>query len=127
LIISTGGSVSVTGVFANDEDLLAFTPTLLGSTTSGTWSLYFDGSDVGLNDAASEEINGAWIDPSNNKIYLTTLGAFSITGVSGTGSDVFACAPGSLGATTTCTYTSYWLGSSNGFSGEIIDGLYMKK
>src|SRR6185436_4303651 len=70
LIISTTGAVSVTGVSGNDEDLLAFTATALGSTTSGTWSLYFDGSDVGLNDAATEEINEIWIDPLNNKIYL---------------------------------------------------------
>lgn len=125
LIFSTGGSVSVTGASGNDEDLLAFSPTSLGAATSGTWSLYFDGSDVGLNDASSEDVNGVWIDPVNNAIYLTTRGAFTVTGISGSGSDIFICAPVSLGATTSCTYSSYWVGSLNGFSGKIVDGLHI--
>jgi hypothetical protein len=127
LVISTLGAIGVTGVSGNDEDLTAFTATTLGSTTSGTWALYFDGSDVGLNEATSEQINGIWIEPATNKIYLTTAGAFSVPGLSGAGSDVFICTPGSLGSTTTCTYTSYWIGASNGFAGEIADGVYILK
>jgi hypothetical protein len=123
LIVSTGGAVSVTGVSGNDEDLLSFTPTALGATTSGTWSLYFDGSDVGLNDSTSEQINETWIDSVTNQVYITTLGTFTVTGVSGEGSDIFICTPSSLGSTTACTFTSYWVGASNGFLGEIIDGL----
>jgi hypothetical protein len=127
LVISTNGSFGVTGVSGNDEDLLVFTATALGSTTTGTWALYFDGSDVGLNEATSEQINGIWIEPSTNKIYLTTAGAFSVPGLSGAGSDVFICTPSSLGATTACVYTSYWIGASNGFAGEIVDGLHIVK
>lgn len=123
LIFSTIDAFSVTGVSGNDEDLIAFTPATLGANTSGTWSLYFDGSDVGLNEAASEEINAVWIDPVNGHIHLSTLGNFSVPGLSGTGSDVFICTPGSLGSVTTCTYSSYWIGASNGFSGEIVDSL----
>jgi len=127
LVISTLGSYGVTGVSGNDEDLIAFTATTLGSATTGTWSLYFDGSDVGLNEATSEQINGIWIEALTNKIYLTTAGAFSVSGLSGTGSDIFICTPGTLGSTTSCTYTSYWIGASNGFAGEIIDGLHIVK
>ncbi len=123
LVLSTIGSFSVTGASGGDEDLAAFSPTSLGATTAGTWSLYFDGSDVGLNEAASEEINGVWIDPATGQIYITTVGAFSVTGLSGTGADIFICAPGSLGATTTCTFSSYWLGASYGFGAEVMDGL----
>jgi predicted outer membrane repeat protein len=123
LVISTLGSFGVTGVSGNDEDLLAFTATSLGATTSGTWALYFDGSDVGLNNATSEQINEIWIDPANNKIYLTTIGAFSVPGVTGDGGDVFICTPGTLGNTTTCTYTLYWENALNGFAGEVVDGL----
>ena len=96
LVISTLGAIGVTGVSGNDEDLTAFTATTLGSTTSGTWALYFDGSDVGLNEATSEQINGIWIEPATNKIYLTTAGAFSVPGLSGAGSDVFICTPAVL-------------------------------
>jgi hypothetical protein len=125
LVVSTSGAVSVTGVSGNDEDLLVFTASSLGSTTTGTWALYFDGSDVGLNDTTSEEINGIWIDTSTNNIYLTTLGSFSVSGISGDGSDIFICTPGSLGSATSCTFSPYWDGSLNGFSGEVIDGLHI--
>ncbi len=127
LILGTRGSFSVTGVAGNDEDLIAFTATSLGETTSGTWAMYFDGSDVGLNDATSEQVNEVWIDPATNQLYLTTAGAYSVTGLSGSGADVFICTPSTLGATTTCTFTSYWLGSANGFGAEIVDGLDIVK
>ena len=122
LLISTIGTVSVTGASGADEDLLAFTPTALGSTTSGTWAMYFDGSDVGLASTSNEDVNGVWVDAAG-KIYLTTLGNFSVTGVSGDGSDIFVCTPGTLGSTTTCTWAMYWDGSINGFSGEDSDSL----
>lgn len=127
LVFSTVDSFSVPGVSGNDEDLIAFLPTTLGALTGGTWSLYFDGSDVGLNNASSEEINAVWIDPVDNRIYLSTLGNFSVPGLSGNGSDIFTCAPGSLGSVTLCSYASYWLGASNGFAGEIVDALDIER
>lgn len=124
LLISTVGSPGVTGLSGlADEDIVAFTATSLGSTTAGTWGYYFDGSDVGLSDASSEDTNGAWIDNTNNDIYLTVLGAFTVTGVSGDGADIFICSPGSLGSTTSCTFTMYWDGSLYGFSGEVADAI----
>ena len=48
LVISTSGSFSVPGVSGADEDLVRFTAIQLGEITSGSWSMYFDGSDVGL-------------------------------------------------------------------------------
>jgi hypothetical protein len=120
LLISTLGSVSVSEASGADEDLLVFSPTQLGSTTSGTWALYFDGSDVGLSSTSNEDVNGVWVD-SAGKIYLTTMGSFSVSGVSGDGSDIFVCTPGTLGSSTTCTFSMYWDGSANGFSGEDTD------
>jgi hypothetical protein len=122
LLISAIGNISVTGASGVDEDLLVFTPAQLGATTSGTWAMYFDGSDVGLSNTSNEDVNGVWVDAAG-KIYLTTLGNFSVTGVSGDGSDVFVCTPGSLGSTTTCTWVMYWDGSVNGFTGEDTDSL----
>ncbi|MBP6473427.1 MAG: proprotein convertase P-domain-containing protein, partial [Chloroflexi bacterium] len=121
IILSTVGNISVTGVSGLDEDLVAFTPSSLGANTSGTWAYYFDGSVVDLGTSSSEDVNGVWIDPVNGDVYLTTLGAFAVTGVTGDGADIFVCAPGSLGATTSCTYRSYWDGSTLGFAGEIMD------
>ena len=124
LIVSTVGPFSVTGVSGNREDLVSFAATSLGTTTSGSWTMYFDGSDVGLGTISTEQINEIWID-TTGKIHITTSGSFSVTGLSGNASDIFICTPGTLGNTTTCTYSSYWLGASNGFSGEDTDGLYI--
>ena len=71
LVISTIVNSDVTGTTWRDEDLLVFTPTSLGATTSGSWALYFDGSDVGLNQSNDEDIFGVWIAGSG-EIYLTT-------------------------------------------------------
>lgn len=123
LIISTAGSYSVPDVSGNDEDLLAFTPTSLGTTTQGTWALYFDGSDVGLN-SSSEDINGADIDSAGN-IYLTTAGAFSIQGVSGDGNDIFRCVPGSTGSTTRCNSFAPIFNDSGLPAGSIVDAMQL--
>lgn len=126
LLISTTGKAVVPGVTAQDEDLLAFTPTSLGDVTAGTWALYFDGSDVGLNTVASEDVNGAWTAP-NGDIYLSTLGAFAVNGASGDGADVFVCVPGSLGNNTSCTFNGlYWDGSAAGWAGEVVDALFIE-
>ena len=117
LIVSTVGSYSVPGLSGKDEDLIVL-------DSSGTsWSLYFDGSDVGLDNASSEDTNGVWIYPGTNEVYLTTAGSFNVTGLSGDGADIFICVPGSLGTTTDCTFNAYWDGSLNGFAGEVIDGV----
>ena len=123
IVVSTLGNVSVTGASGLDEDLLVFSPTALGATTSGTWAVYFDGSDVGLATTNNEDVNGVWVDDATSQVYLSTLGAFAVTGVSGDGADIFVCTPGSLGATTSCTFSMYWDGSANGFGGEIADGI----
>lgn len=129
LVVSTLGSFSVTGVTGNDEDLIVFTATSLGANTAGSWAIYFDGSDVGLNESSYEDINGVWIDPATGQIYLTTVGSFSVNGVSGDGADIFVCTPSSLGSNTACAYGPglYWDGSKNGFSGKVLDSIAIQK
>jgi len=127
IVVGTVGSFSVTGASGADEDLVIFTPSFLGANTVGSWLIYFDGSDVALNTASSEDVNGLWIDPAGGSLYLSTLGAFSVTGVSGDGADIFVCAPGSLGSTTNCSFSSYWDGSVNGFAGEVVDGMSIQR
>ena len=127
LLISTTGNPSVTGVTGDaDEDLLAFTPTSLGSNTSGTWAMYFDGSDVGLSTSSSEDINGAWV-AANGDVYFTTVGNVGVTGVSGTSTDITVCSGGSRGTTTSCSsFSLYWDGSANGFGTENTDGIHIQ-
>lgn len=123
LLISTTGNFSVPGVSGGDEDIIAFTASQWGSTTAGTFAFYFDGSDVALNTTSSEDINGLWVDTANNQLYLSTVGAFAVPGVSGDGADIFICTPGTLGMTTTCTFTLFWDGSLNGLSGQVLDAI----
>ena len=126
LVISTSGTVNVIGTKWKDEDLLVFTPTSLGATTSGSWALYFDGSDVGLNQSNDEDIFGIWIADSG-EIYLTTRGIFSVNSTSGDGADVLRCTPSSLGTNTGCTFDLNWDGSLHGFGTEIVDGLSISR
>lgn len=117
LLISTKGGVTVPGVAAEDENVLAFSPTSLGATTAGVWALYFDGSDVGLADRSGEDVDGLAQDGAG-KIYLSTAGNFSVPGVSGADQDVFVFTPWSTGAATSGIYESALLfyGSAFGLS-----------
>jgi cell division septation protein DedD len=122
LLISTTGNPVVTGVSsARDEDVLAFTPTALGNTTSGTWAMYFDGSDVGLSETSGEDIDA--LDVVGTNIYLSTQDVFSVTGLSGADEDVFVCAATSLGDVTVCNYspTLYFDGSTWGLDANDVD------
>lgn len=125
LLLSFIGDYNVNGVSGKDEDLVIFTPTSLGTETAGVWGLYFDGSDVGLSNSSSEDVNGVWVDEANGDIYLTTSGNFAVANASGDGASVFICHPIALGSNTSCNFGPglYWDGSVNGFSGEVLDVL----
>jgi pimeloyl-ACP methyl ester carboxylesterase len=57
ILLSLGTDTSIAGFGAvDDADILRFTPTSLGATTAGTFTLLLDGSDVGL-DTTSEDID----------------------------------------------------------------------
>lgn len=125
LLISVNGAFKAPGasgnVTGNDEDLFRLTGAT-GANTSGVWDLYFDGSDVGLT-SSNEDIFGLWADHANSQLYLSTHGNFSVTGAKGDEDDIFICRYGSLGATTTCTFSLFWNGDSVGFDEDAIDGL----
>ena len=127
LLLSTTGNPAVPGLSGlADEDILAFTPISLGENTSGSWMLYFDGSDVGLSTSSGEDIDALDIT-ANGDIYLSTLDNFSVTGVSGADEDVFVCTPLSLGSNTACTFSAslYFDGSSWGLSSNDVDAIHV--
>ena len=91
------------------RNLLALTPTSLGSTSAGSWSLYFDGSTVaGL---GSEDVVGAAVDGGSGAIYLTISNGFTVGGVRGGAKDVVRLEPGGGGF----TVHQFWNGPANGF------------
>jgi hypothetical protein len=126
VLVSTTGSASVTGVTGpKDEDVLAFTPASLGANTSGSWAMYFDGSDVGLGDASTEDVDG--LDVVGSNIYLSTQGDFAVSGLAGADEDVFVCAAASVGDVTACSYSpaAYFDGSLWGLAANDVDAVQL--
>ncbi len=126
LAISTTGTPGVTGLSGlSDEDLIYFVATTLGSNTAGTWNWLFDGSDVGLSDSANEDVDAASINASG-AIYLSTVGAFSVTGASGGGADIVKFTPSSTGSATAGTYSLFFNAASAGVpSGANVRGFFV--
>jgi hypothetical protein len=118
IIISTVGSNDVSGFNVGPEDLIEFTPNSLGATTSGTFAMYLDGSDVGL---VGENIDGVSLGDFGEVLVsfeddLTTLG------VSVSSADIVSFT-GALGTNTSGTWAIYLDGSENAFADQNIDGL----
>jgi subtilisin family serine protease/subtilisin-like proprotein convertase family protein len=134
LLISTTGPASVPGISAADEDLLAFTPTYPGfPNAGGTWSLYFDGSDVGLASTGdAEDLDALFVRESATPgvlptLYFSTRGDFAVPGLSGADEDVFAFRPTRLGATTQGTFGPGLTldGSRYGLGNFDLDGIFL--
>lgn len=107
-----------------DEDIGVFTPTALGSVTTGSWAMYFDGSDVELtnNAESTEDIDGVSVVTGN--VYLSTVGNYVVTGASGAGDDVFVCQGATTGVNTACTgYVLFFDGSAHGLTGVNVDAI----
>lgn len=100
------------GTTVDDSDIVIFTPSALGTTTAGTFTFYFDGSDVGL-DTNGEDIDGLALT-ADGKLLITTLDRFTVPGVSGDGKDVLLFEATSLGAVTAGTFTLWMDGSDVG-------------
>ena len=110
--ISTLGAATVAGLSGiEDEDIFGFTPTALGAVTTGAWSYYFDGSDVGLSTNSNEDIDAFYI-PTTGAMSFSTLGAFSVTGLSGLDEDAFTFTATTTGTTTAGTFSSYFTGTT---------------
>ena len=78
-----------------DSDIVKFTATQLGDTTSGTFELFFRGSDVGLS-PTSEDIDAVDLH-ADGRLIVSTIGNFAVTGVSGSDEDLIAFTPDTPG------------------------------
>ncbi len=128
LLISTIGTAKVPGATgeleAKDQDILKL------DAGAGTWSLYFDGSDVALTEN-SEDIrsiamnvaSGTLTDPT---IYLTLSGDFDVTSDNadeGDKNDVEGCTPSSLGESATACFFFKFLDGESINAENQLDGL----
>jgi hypothetical protein len=102
------------GFTADDSDVIAFSPTSLGDDTAGTFSLYFDGSDVGLRSSA-EEIDALAMTPDGNLLISTS--GYHLVGRSGGGwlwgsdEDLIMFDAATLGSHTSGGFERYFDGS----------------
>ncbi len=129
LLMSFDGNEKKLGLgFIKPNDVLKFCPTSLGTTTTGTWSVYFDGSDVGLA-AKNENLDALEILP-DGRLLLSTKGSFSVKDsanntITGQDEDILLFDPTTLGANTTGAFEMYLEGSDvPGLKKEDVSGIY---
>ncbi|HAV76795.1 MAG TPA: hypothetical protein DCX53_05505, partial [Anaerolineae bacterium] len=72
----------------DDSDVVRFIPTSLGTNTAGSFTMYFDGSDVGLS-TNEEDIDSVGFAP-DGRLIIGTIDTVSVTGASGSGEDLLA-------------------------------------
>ena len=126
LVLAAGQSMPGVGM-VTPNDILKFTPTQLGPTTAGEFSLYFDGSDVGLT-TTGERIDA--LDMDGNRLLISTVGSGSVPRAGGklafADEDVIAFTPATTGPTTSGTWAAYFDGSAAvpGLSAEDVNGLW---
>jgi hypothetical protein len=111
LLVSTAGRLTINGLTVDDEDLLAFQPTALGSETAGAWALYLDGSAIGLGESAGEDVDALAIEPARTAdglpvLHFSTRGNFRVPGVTGANDDIVTFRPTGLNATTSGSFDS---------------------
>ncbi|MGH3135631.1 MAG: hypothetical protein ACRDPV_03950, partial [Gaiellaceae bacterium] len=127
LLLSFDADKTVPGIAGtvDDSDIVRFEASSLGAVSAGTFSLYFDGSDVGLT-ASGHDVTT--VEPlSDGRIVISTLGSVTVSGPSGSVSardeDLLAFTPASLGDVTTGTFALHFDGSDVGLgdAGEEVD------
>lgn len=108
-------------------DVIRFTPDQFGSLTRGTWSFYFDGSDVGLSGNSNRQIASIAVLSSGHLV----LGFKDASTVPGSGSygatDLLRFIPTSLGTNTAGTWQKYFEGADVALTqtGERLDSCFV--
>lgn len=110
------------------QDVARFTPTSTGDNTAGSWSVYFDGSDVGLS-ATAEKID-ALARRADGALLFSTYGTASVTAAGGgtlkaQDEDLLAFLPSATGADTQGSWSLGLEGTSvPGMKGEDLTGAW---
>ncbi len=122
LIVSTIGPCAVPGVpSCGKEDLILFNPSQLGEESSGTWEMFFDGSDVGL---MNSNLRAAWVDRSTGDVYFTVEPATAVGELQINPDDVLRCRGGKRGNDTSCVELSiHWTAGDHGLNNTAVDAL----
>ncbi|MGE4618377.1 MAG: S8 family serine peptidase [Planctomycetota bacterium] len=87
LLMSTLGTARGGGPTNRDEDVMLFTPTSIGSASGGSWTTFFDGSDVGFSNSGGEDLNAISLD-FDGSLLFSTQGTYSASGSTGDDEDI---------------------------------------
>ena len=99
VLVSTVGTPKVGVSGALKQDILRCEGTF-GPQATCNWSMYLDGSTVGLSDS-TENVDALFELDGN--LYFSTTGAFSVAGLTGGGDDIVRCDNALAGAPITCS------------------------
>ena len=122
ILFSINSTTNLSIGTVQDEDIIKFVPTSLGSDTSGSFEWYFDGSDVGL-DSSGEDIDAIGFT-DDGTLVVSTLGGFNAGGVSGKDEDLWTFTATSLGSDTSGSWAQYFDGSDVGLSDSGYEDVY---
>ena len=111
---NTSGSVG--GITFKDEDIIAY------DVGTDTWSLFFDGGDVGLGGSNARDINGLTV-LANGDILFSVKGQSTIPDVGTVNAYDIIRFTGTTGPNTSGTFSLYLDGASVGLIGENINGI----
>ena len=92
-----------------DSDILVFSATSLGEITRGTFAMFVDGSDVGL-ETDDEDIDALAVLP-DGRLIVSTVGNVDAGGVSAKDEDLLVFQPSMLGVDTQGDWSIYLDGS----------------
>jgi hypothetical protein len=127
ILLSVGTDSTITGYGAVDNaDIVRFTPAQLGPTTTGSFTMVLDGSDVGL-ETTGENIDAIGRTP-DGRLLVSVAGTFSVGGVTGVDEDLYLFTESTLGETTAGAWSLYFDGSDIALdttAGEEIDGFWV--
>jgi len=126
LLISLDAPINLANLGAvDDSDILRFAPATLGATTtSGSWSIYLDGSDVGLT-ANGEDIDALNVVPGGD-LLISVGGKVTVEGVVAADEDLLRFTPSQLGPDSSGAWSLYFDGSDVALSasGEDLTGVW---
>jgi CSLREA domain-containing protein len=111
LFVSSTSSVIVSGIRANDEDILAY------NRATGVWTLIFDGSDIGI----TGDVDAfAFLD--NDALLLSLDAPATLPGIGAVDdSDIVQFTPTQLGTVTAGSFALWLDGSDVGLSDDAED------
>jgi len=129
ILISVEPSTTIPDVGSiDDTDIVRFIPTSTGDNTAGSYEMYFDGSDVGLDANTGDDIDGLGIAPDGNLV-ISARGHYDFGTISGIDTDLLKFNATSLGDITSGSWELYFdgldVGVGDGGNNEDVTAVWI--